>query len=216
QIVNLAQNKTLVLPVPTFDLINGGSGNKIAMRDYMILPVGASSFKEAMKMGGSAPIIQKNKGLELLKTAIAKDGYSGKEVGDVVNERVGSGVVVDYGDLKCLTLTVWLIGYAESSDVCMQSFKMFSGVVDEWDLYVLPIDSIISSMAESFSTKPSIILLDGDMEAREADFGVAKLIECDESMLVITGSYGYIAHGALLHILRLILLGAFFPDQGNP
>ncbi|RVW33155.1 Leucine-rich repeat receptor-like protein kinase TDR [Vitis vinifera] len=41
--------------------------------------------------------------------------------------------------------------------------------------------------------KPSNILLDADMEARVADFGVAKLIQCDESMSVIAGSYGYIA-----------------------
>ncbi|OIS99776.1 PREDICTED: leucine-rich repeat receptor-like protein kinase TDR [Nicotiana attenuata] len=41
--------------------------------------------------------------------------------------------------------------------------------------------------------KPSNILLDGEMEARVADFGVAKLIQCDESMSVIAGSYGYIA-----------------------
>ncbi|GJR51914.1 retrotransposon gag domain, retroviral aspartyl protease [Tanacetum coccineum] len=106
-----------------------------------------------------------------------------KEVGDVVNERVGSGVMVDYGDLKCLTLT----GEDESS-----LDSMFPGVIEEWDLHVLPIDSIISFMAESFLTKPSSILFDGDMEAR-----VAKLIECDESMSVIAGSYGYVAHGTL-------------------
>ncbi|KAI7750498.1 hypothetical protein M8C21_004886 [Ambrosia artemisiifolia] len=41
--------------------------------------------------------------------------------------------------------------------------------------------------------KPSNILLDGEMEVRVADFGVAKLIHCDESMSVIAGSYGYIA-----------------------
>ncbi|GLT39822.1 hypothetical protein SLA2020_139910 [Shorea laevis] len=41
--------------------------------------------------------------------------------------------------------------------------------------------------------KPSNILLDGQMEARVADFGVAKLIQSDESMSVIAGSYGYIA-----------------------
>ncbi|KAG5234470.1 Enolase [Salix suchowensis] len=108
-IANLAGNKSLVLPVPAFNVINGGShaGNKLAMQEFMILPVGASSFKEAMKMGvevyhhlksvikkkygqdatnvgdegGFAPNIQENKeGLELLKTAIAKAGYTGKVV----------------------------------------------------------------------------------------------------------------------------------------
>ncbi|KAK6121978.1 hypothetical protein DH2020_044280 [Rehmannia glutinosa] len=42
--------------------------------------------------------------------------------------------------------------------------------------------------------RPSNILLDVEMEARVADFGVAKLIQSDESMMsVIAGSYGYIA-----------------------
>jgi len=108
-IANLAGNKQLVLPVPAFNVINGGShaGNKLAMQEFMILPTGASSFKEAMKMGvevyhnlksvikkkygqdatnvgdegGFAPNIQENKeGLELLKVAIEKAGYTGKVV----------------------------------------------------------------------------------------------------------------------------------------
>ncbi|TQD97430.1 hypothetical protein C1H46_017009 [Malus baccata] len=108
-IANLAGNRTLVLPVPAFNVINGGShaGNKLAMQEFMILPVGASCFKEAMKMGvevyhhlkavikkkygqdatnvgdegGFAPNIQENReGLELLKTAIAHAGYTGKVV----------------------------------------------------------------------------------------------------------------------------------------
>ncbi|KAH7443397.1 hypothetical protein KP509_02G032800 [Ceratopteris richardii] len=41
--------------------------------------------------------------------------------------------------------------------------------------------------------KSNNILLDSNMEARVADFGVAKLIEETESMSVIAGSYGYIA-----------------------
>jgi len=106
-IADVAGNKELVLPVPAFNVINGGShaGNKLAMQEFMILPVGASSFKEAMKMGtevyhnlksvikkqygqdatnvgdegGFAPNIQDNlEGLKLLETAIAKAGYKGK------------------------------------------------------------------------------------------------------------------------------------------
>ncbi|XP_020208836.1 enolase, partial [Cajanus cajan] len=39
-IANLAGNKNLVLPVPSFNVINGGShaGNKLAMQEFMILP----------------------------------------------------------------------------------------------------------------------------------------------------------------------------------
>ncbi|XP_044968848.1 enolase 1-like [Hordeum vulgare subsp. vulgare] len=108
-ITNLAGNKTLVPLMRAFNVINGGShaGNKLAMQEFMILPTGAASFKEAMKMGvevyhhlksiikkkygqdstnvgdegGFAPNIQENKeGLELLKAAIAKAGYTGKVV----------------------------------------------------------------------------------------------------------------------------------------
>ncbi|CAI2170887.1 3010_t:CDS:2 [Funneliformis geosporum] len=96
-----------VLPVPAFNVINGGShaGNKLAMQEFMILPTGAKSFSEAMKIGsevyhslksvikakygqdatnvgdegGFAPNIQDNKeGLELLKVAISKAGYTDK------------------------------------------------------------------------------------------------------------------------------------------
>ena len=50
---DLAGNKSLVLPVPSFNVINGGShaGNRLAFQEFMILPVGASSFSEAMMMG---------------------------------------------------------------------------------------------------------------------------------------------------------------------
>lgn len=106
-IADLAGNKEILLPVPAFNVINGGShaGNKLAMQEFMILPIGASSFKEAMRMGaevyhtlkviikeqygqdatnvgdegGFAPNIQSNReGLELLKKAITKAGYTDK------------------------------------------------------------------------------------------------------------------------------------------
>lgn len=41
------------LPIPFFNVINGGahSGNLIAFQEFMVAPIGASSFKDAMKMG---------------------------------------------------------------------------------------------------------------------------------------------------------------------
>ncbi|XP_033763343.1 enolase-like [Pecten maximus] len=106
-IADLAGNKEVILPVPALNVINGGShaGNKLAMQEFMILPTGASSFREAMKMGsetyhhlksvikakygqdacnvgdegGFAPNILQNKdGLNLLMEAIEKAGYTGK------------------------------------------------------------------------------------------------------------------------------------------
>jgi len=110
-IADLAGVTELVLPVPAFNVINGGShaGNKLAMQEFMILPTGASNFTEAMKIGsevyqhlktviknkfgldatavgdegGFAPNIQNNKeGLQLIKDAIEKAGYTDKvEIG---------------------------------------------------------------------------------------------------------------------------------------
>merc|ERR1719321_1298688 len=42
-----------VMPVPSFNVINGGShaGNRLACQEFMIMPVGAKTFKEAMAIG---------------------------------------------------------------------------------------------------------------------------------------------------------------------
>lgn len=39
--------------MPSFNIINGGThaGNGLAMQEFMIMPVGAANFTEAMKMG---------------------------------------------------------------------------------------------------------------------------------------------------------------------
>ena len=42
-----------VLPCPAFNVINGGShaGNALAFQEFMILPTGAATFTESIKMG---------------------------------------------------------------------------------------------------------------------------------------------------------------------
>ncbi|TMW68718.1 hypothetical protein Poli38472_006186 [Pythium oligandrum] len=106
-IADLAGNPTPCMPVPSFNIINGGShaGNKLAMQEFMVLPVGATSFSEAMQIGcevyhnlkkvikgrygldatavgdegGFAPNIQENsEALDLIGEAIKISGYSDK------------------------------------------------------------------------------------------------------------------------------------------
>jgi hypothetical protein len=50
---DLAGNKELIMPVPCFNVINGGShaGNKLAFQEYFVVPTGAKSFSEGMIMG---------------------------------------------------------------------------------------------------------------------------------------------------------------------
>merc|ERR1711931_417831 len=106
-IADLAGVKDVIMPVPCLNVINGGShaGNKLAMQEFMVLPLGATCFSEAMRMGselyhhlkgiikqkygldatavgdegGFAPNFQNNgEALELLVEAIEKAGYEGK------------------------------------------------------------------------------------------------------------------------------------------
>lgn len=96
-----------VLPTPAFNVINGGShaGNKLAFQEFMLLPTGAATFTEALKIGtetyhtlkkvisakygidavnvgdegGFAPNVSgADEALELLSEAIRKAGYEGK------------------------------------------------------------------------------------------------------------------------------------------
>ena len=54
-IAKLAGNSTteFTMPVPSFNVINGGThaGNQLAFQEFMILPTGATTFSEAMRIG---------------------------------------------------------------------------------------------------------------------------------------------------------------------
>jgi len=102
-----ARSKKYKMPVPMMNVINGGehAGNKLPMQEFMIAPVGAKSFKEALQIGsevyhslkgvivkkygkdaaavgdegGFAPNIQDNdEGLQALMEAIQDAGHAGK------------------------------------------------------------------------------------------------------------------------------------------
>jgi len=103
---DLAGNDKLMMPVPCFNVINGGShaGNKLPFQEYFVIPTGATSFKEGMLMGtevyhtlskilkkkfggdatligdegGFAPPCDSRSGIELVMEAIKAAGYEGK------------------------------------------------------------------------------------------------------------------------------------------
>jgi enolase len=98
----------VTLPVPLMNIINGGAhaDNNLDIQEFMVLPIGASSFREALRMGaeiyhhlkavlkgrglgtsvgdegGFAPNLTSNEqALEVLVEAIKKAGYKpGKDV----------------------------------------------------------------------------------------------------------------------------------------
>jgi enolase len=108
-IADLAGKPTdkFVMPVPSFNVINGGShaGNRLACQEFMILPVGAKSFREAMQIGAEVyhslkgcikkkygqdacnvgdeggfamPVQDNNEALDVLMEAIEKAGHKDK------------------------------------------------------------------------------------------------------------------------------------------
>lgn len=106
-IADLQGIEEFILPVPSFNVINGGkhAGNALPMQEFMILPVGAPNFSEALRYGaeiyhtlkkiiqnkyglnatnvgdegGFAPDISRaHEALDLLTEAIKQAGYEGK------------------------------------------------------------------------------------------------------------------------------------------
>ncbi|NNF84386.1 MAG: phosphopyruvate hydratase [Deltaproteobacteria bacterium] len=97
------------LPVPMLNILNGGShaDNNVDIQEFMVMPVGARSFSEALRMGvetfhhlkkvlkgkglntnvgdegGFAPLLRSNaEAIEVILEAIGKAGYKpGKEIG---------------------------------------------------------------------------------------------------------------------------------------
>ncbi|MFT4312451.1 MAG: phosphopyruvate hydratase [Candidatus Woesearchaeota archaeon] len=103
----LAGTKKICLPVPCMNIINGGehADNSLDVQEFMIIPTGATSFSQAMKMGtevyhilkniikqqfgagatgvgdegGFAPNVQSTEhAIALIETAIQTAGYTGK------------------------------------------------------------------------------------------------------------------------------------------
>ncbi|EKX49586.1 hypothetical protein GUITHDRAFT_104546 [Guillardia theta CCMP2712] len=76
-ISQLAGTKEMSLPIPWMNVINGGqhAGNRLQMQEFMVAPVGAENFQEAMRMGSEVYHT-------LRKIIIDKHGPAAASIGD--------------------------------------------------------------------------------------------------------------------------------------
>jgi enolase len=96
------------LPVPMMNILNGGAhaDNKIDFQEFMIMPLGASSFSEALQMGTQV--------FHNLKTVLKKKGYStnvGDEGGFAPN--IGSNVEA----IETVLTAIEASGYTPGKDI---------------------------------------------------------------------------------------------------
>lgn len=155
-----------VLPVPMANILNGGahSDNKVDFQEFMVMPIGAKSMREAVRMtaevfhalksvlkakglntavgdeGGFAPDLQSNEeALEVIMEAIKNAGYkAGRDKDFMIALDPASSELYDE-NTKTYTLK-WTTGEKKTS----------KEMVDLWESWVnkYPIISIEDGMAE--------------------------------------------------------------------
>jgi enolase len=106
----LSADKPWIMPVPFFNILNGGmhSDNNLDIQEYMIAPVGAASFSEALRMGSEI--------YHSLKTLLKKNGLS-TSIGDE-----GGFAPQLKSDVEAIELIMSAIkqsGYRAGSDVIL-------------------------------------------------------------------------------------------------
>jgi enolase len=110
------------LPVPLMNILNGGAhaDNGLDIQEFMIVPVGAPTFREALRMG--AEVFHALKGLlrtRRLSTAVGDEGGFAPQVGS--NEAA----------LALLVEAIALAGYAPGRDVAIALDAAASGWVTD-------------------------------------------------------------------------------------
>ena len=155
-----------VLPVPMANILNGGahSDNKVDFQEFMVMPIGAKSIREAVRMtaevfhalkavlkskgyntavgdeGGFAPDLQSNEeALEVIMEAIKKAGYKAGRKGDFMIALDPAASELYDDKTKKYTLK-WTTGEQKTS---AEMVELWASWVEKY-----PIISIEDGMAE--------------------------------------------------------------------
>jgi len=131
-LAKVADNEVNIrLPCPCFNVINGGShaGNALPFQEYMIAPVGAKNFSEAMRMGCETYH-------ELKKILKKKYGIDAVNVGDEGGFAPPIGGEDGEEPLKLLVEAIATAGYEGKIKICMDcaASEMWNEASRKYDL----------------------------------------------------------------------------------
>ncbi|HWE08137.1 MAG TPA: phosphopyruvate hydratase [Solirubrobacteraceae bacterium] len=148
-----------VLPVPMMNVLNGGAhaDNAVDFQEFMIVPVGARTFSEGLRMGAEV--------FHHLKRTLHEDGH-GTAVGDE------GGFAPDFQSneqaLEALMVGIRAAGYAPGEQVAIALDPAVSELYDEGQGYVLQhegrtlsADELTSYWSELCGRYPILSIEDG-------------------------------------------------------
>ena len=150
-----------VLPVPMMNVVNGGvhADNSIDMQEFMIMPVGAPSFHEALRWGTET--------YHMLKSVLHDRGLS-TAVGD--EGGFAPNLASNEDALKILVEAIEKAGYAPGTDIAIAMDPAMSELYRDGAYHlagegkVLAPDEMVAYFARLVDTYPIVSLEDGMAE----------------------------------------------------
>jgi enolase len=98
------------LPVPMMNILNGGkhADNNVDFQEFMVMPVGAPNFREALRMGAET--------FHSLKSVLGKKGYN-----TAVGDEGGFAPILKSNEeaLELILEAIEKAGYQAGSDICI-------------------------------------------------------------------------------------------------
>jgi enolase len=131
-----------ILPVPMMNILNGGkhADNNVDFQEFMIMPVGAQDFPEALRMGAEV--------FHTLKKVLAKRGYN-TSVGD--EGGFAPSLASNEEALEVVMEAIKQAGYKPKKDICIAldpaSTEMFDEKTKKYSFFKSEPKTKVSSAA---------------------------------------------------------------------
>ena len=171
-----------LLPVPMFNVLNGGkhAGTKLSPQEFMLMPIGAPNFHEALRMASETYH-------ELAKIVMERYGVSAKNVGD--EGGYAPNMTMTSEALECLMKAIETAGYSKEISLAMDpaASSFYDGKKKTYfiDGRSLTAEQLVDFWAKLAETYPIVSIED---PFQEEDFdSFAELVKKVGSTIQIVG-----------------------------